>query len=68
MNDLSRELVVQRWAAPLSPTVRVFSPVIDKHHIYGVDGVEEIDIDFVGATIDTGCRSGYVESRTEVVK
>ena len=37
--DLSRELVVQRWAAPLSPTVRVFSPVIDKHHIYGVDAL-----------------------------
>lgn len=35
------------WAATLSPTAKVFSPVIDKHHIYGVDGMEEIDVDFV---------------------
>ena len=35
------------WAAFLSPGARVFSPVIDKRHIYGVDGLEEIDVDFV---------------------
>ena len=35
------------WAAMLSPTARVFSPVIDKAHIYGVDGLEEISVDFV---------------------
>jgi hypothetical protein len=35
------------WAAFLSPCARVFSPVIDKRHIYGVDGLEEIDVDFV---------------------
>ena len=35
------------WAAMLSPTAKVYSPVIDKHHIYGVDGLEEIDVEFV---------------------
>jgi len=35
------------WAAALSPTAKVFSPVLHKHHIYGVDGREEIDVDFV---------------------
>ena len=35
------------WAATLSPTAKVFSPVIDKNHIYGVDGMEEITVDFV---------------------
>ena len=35
------------WAAMLSPTAKVFSPVIDTNHIYGVDGVEEITVDFV---------------------
>lgn len=35
------------WAACLSPTARVFSPVVDKRHIYGVDGLEEIDVEFV---------------------
>ena len=35
------------WAATLSPTATVFSPVIDRKHIYGVDGLEEIDVDFV---------------------
>ena len=35
------------WAACLSPTARVFSPVLDRWHIYGVDGMEEIDVDFV---------------------
>lgn len=35
------------WAATLSPTAKVFSPVIDRQHIYGVDGMEEIDVDFV---------------------
>jgi hypothetical protein len=35
------------WAATLSPTAKVFSPVIDKRHIYGVDGMDEITVDFV---------------------
>ena len=35
------------WAAMLSPTATVYSPVIDKHHIYGVDGLKEIDVEFV---------------------
>jgi len=35
------------WAAALSPTARVFSPVIDRCLVYGVDGLEEIDVDFV---------------------
>ena len=35
------------WAAFLSPCARVFSPVLDKRHIYGVDGMEEITVDFV---------------------
>ena len=35
------------WAGLLSPTARVFSPVLDKSHIYGVDGMEEITVDFV---------------------
>ena len=35
------------WAATLSPTARVFSPVINKAHIYGVDGMEEINVEFV---------------------
>jgi hypothetical protein len=35
------------WAATLSPTATVYSPVIDRQHIYGVDGLEEIDVDFV---------------------
>lgn len=35
------------WAAFLAPHARVFSPVVDKRHIYGVDGTEEIEVDFV---------------------
>jgi hypothetical protein len=35
------------WAAFLSPQARVFSPVLDKEHIYGVDGMEEITVEFV---------------------
>ena len=35
------------WAATLSPTAKVFSPVVDKRHIYGVDGMGEIDVEFV---------------------
>jgi len=35
------------WAGVLSPTAKVFSPVVDKRHIYGVDGVEELTVDFV---------------------
>ena len=35
------------WAATLSPTAKVFSPVVDRCHIYGVDGMEKITVDFV---------------------
>jgi hypothetical protein len=35
------------WAGLLSPTAKVFSPVLDRRHIYGVDGMEEIMVDFV---------------------
>jgi hypothetical protein len=35
------------WAAFLAAQARVFSPLIDKKHIYGVDGMEEITVDFV---------------------
>lgn len=35
------------WAGVLSPTAKVFSPVLDKRHIYGVDGMQEIMVDFV---------------------
>lgn len=35
------------WAATLSPAAKVYSPVIDRQHIYGVDGMEEIDVNFV---------------------
>jgi hypothetical protein len=35
------------WAACLSPTAKVFSPVVDKRHVYGVDGMEEVTLDFV---------------------
>jgi hypothetical protein len=35
------------WAATLSPTAKVFSPVIDQCKVYGVDGLEEIEVDFV---------------------
>jgi hypothetical protein len=35
------------WAGALSPTAKVFSPVLDKRHIYGVDGTQEIVVDFV---------------------
>ena len=35
------------WAAFLSPTATVYSPVLDKQVIYGIDGLEEIDVEFV---------------------
>jgi hypothetical protein len=35
------------WAATLSPTAKVFSPVIIRPHIYGIDGMNEITVDFV---------------------
>lgn len=34
------------WASFLSPTAKVYSPVVDKRLIYGVDGEEEIDVEF----------------------
>ncbi|HEX5944104.1 MAG TPA: hypothetical protein VFY66_17605, partial [Anaerolineales bacterium] len=35
------------WAGFLSPTARVFSPVIDRQVIYGRDSFEELDCEFV---------------------
>jgi hypothetical protein len=35
------------WACFLSPTAKTYSPVIDKRIIYGVDALEEIEVDFV---------------------
>ena len=36
------------WASFLSPTAKVYSPVLDKQSIYGInDNFEEIDVDFV---------------------
>jgi len=35
------------WAAFMSPHARVFSPVLETQHIYGVDGMEEISSEFV---------------------
>lgn len=35
------------WAAFLSPTANVFSPVLDKQVIYGRESLEEINVEFV---------------------
>jgi hypothetical protein len=35
------------WAAFLSPTAKVYSPVLDKQIIYGRDAVQEIEVDFI---------------------
>ena len=35
------------WAAFLSPTAKIYSPVLHKQIIYGVDGLKELDTDFV---------------------
>lgn len=35
------------WAAFLSPTAKVYSPILDKQIIYGVDAIEEIDVEFI---------------------
>jgi hypothetical protein len=35
------------WAAFLSPTAKIYSPVLDKQVIYGVDGLKELDANFV---------------------
>ena len=35
------------WAAFLSPTATVYSPVLDKQIIYGRDALEEIEVEFV---------------------
>jgi hypothetical protein len=34
------------WAAFLSPTAKVYSPILDKQLIYGRDSLEEIDVAF----------------------
>ena len=35
------------WAAFLSPTATVYSPVVDRRLVYGVDGQEEVEYEFV---------------------
>jgi len=35
------------WASFLSPTATVYSPILDKRIIYGIDALEEIDVKFV---------------------
>jgi len=35
------------WAAFLSPTAKIYSPVLDKQVIYGVDGLKELDANFI---------------------
>ena len=35
------------WASFLAPQATVYSPILDKQHIYGRDGFEEINIEFV---------------------
>jgi hypothetical protein len=35
------------WAAFLSPTAKIYSPVLDKQIIYGVDGLKELDVNFI---------------------
>jgi hypothetical protein len=35
------------WAAFLSPQAKVYSPVLDQLVIYGVDGLKEIDVEFI---------------------
>ncbi len=35
------------WAAFLAPHARVFSPIVNRRHIYGVDGTQELDLAFV---------------------
>jgi hypothetical protein len=46
------------WAAELSLTAKVFSPVLDKEHIYGIDGMEEIMVDFVEGNHPHWARGG----------
>lgn len=35
------------WAACLSPKANIYSPIIDKKIIYGVDALKEIDVNFI---------------------
>lgn len=35
------------WASFLAPTAKIYSPVLDQLIIYGVDGLKEIDVEFV---------------------
>lgn len=58
------------WASFLSPTAKVYSPVLDKQSIYGVnDRFEEIDVDFVEGNSPhwmyspQGIKSIYIEDR-----
>jgi hypothetical protein len=57
------------WASFLSPTAKVYSPLITKQLIYGVDAIEEIDLDFIeGNTphwmyFDTGPKHIKIEEK-----
>ena len=35
------------WAACLAPSAQVYSPVLDKQHVMGIHGMDEVDLDFV---------------------
>ena len=35
------------WASFLSPTAKIYSPVLDQLVVYGIDGKKEIDVEFV---------------------
>jgi hypothetical protein len=50
------------WGGLLSPTAKVFSPVMDKRHIYGVDGMEELTVDFV-----EGNHPHWLDGKPEIV-
>ena len=37
------------WAAYLSKTAKVYCPILSRRHIYGVDGMDEIDVEFIAS-------------------
>jgi hypothetical protein len=55
------------WAGVLSPTAKVFSPVVDKRQIYGIDGMEEIAVDFVEGNHPHWLYGGYYPKPDVVV-
>ena len=46
-DENARARAANRRGSVLRFLARVFSPVIDQRHIFGVDGLEEIDVEFV---------------------